>query len=119
MNTTKSSFLFFSPERCTGCRSCVMICSLIQTGSQCSPATSCIHVSSHPYLYSPIVSISLCCNCADGKEQCVDICNRDAIVFVPKKEAPAMLKDKEWWPAQIVPALKIDKTRHAEEAVNI
>jgi Fe-S-cluster-containing hydrogenase component 2 len=118
MNLTKASFLFFSPERCTGCRSCEMICSLVQTGSQCSPATSCIHVNSHPYLYSPAISISLNCNCSDGKEQCIDICNQDAIVFVPQKEAPAMLKDKEWWPAAIVSALKTPDVRHVEEAVN-
>ena len=118
MNSDKSSFLFFSPERCTGCRSCEMICSLVQTGSECSLTASCNHVNAHPYLYSSIISLSLNCDCSDGKEQCVDICNQDAIVFLPKKDAPAMLKDREWWPAAIVSSLKRPNVRHTEEAIN-
>lgn len=106
MNSKKSNLLFFSPERCTGCRSCEMVCSLQQTGSECSRAGSCINVNSHPYLYSSTISVSMDCNCPDGKELCADICNREAIAFMPKKEAPSMLKNKEWWPGAIVSSSK-------------
>ena len=102
MNLDKSNFLFFSPERCTGCKSCEMICSLIQTGSECSRTGACIQVDTHPYLYSSLVSVSMDCNCQDGKERCADICNQEALVFLPKNEAPAMLKNKDWWPGTIV-----------------
>jgi hypothetical protein len=48
------------------------------------------------------------CNCQDGKELCADICSQDAIVFLAKSEAPAMLKDKEWLPGSIVSSAKTD-----------
>jgi len=102
MNSDKSNILFFSPERCTGCKSCEMICSLQQTGSECSRKDSYIRVNTHPYLYSSAVSVSMDCNCPDGKELCSGICNREALVFIPKREAPGMLKDREWWPGAVV-----------------
>ena len=102
MNSEKSNFLFFSPERCTGCKSCEMICSLQQTGRECSPSASCIHVNTHPYLYSSIVSVSMDCNCPDGKEMCADICEQDALAFPAKKDAPALLKNRTWWPGAVV-----------------
>jgi Fe-S-cluster-containing hydrogenase component 2 len=102
MNSDKSNFLFFSPERCTGCKSCEMICSLQQTGLECSRKGSCINVNTHPYLYSSIVSVSMDCNCLDGKERCADICSQDAIVFLSKRDAPAMLINSEWLPGAVV-----------------
>ena len=102
MNLDKSNFLFFSPERCTGCKSCEMICSLIQTGSECSRAETCIQVNTHPYLYSSLVSVSMACNCPDGKELCADACHQGALVFLSKSEAPAMLKNRDWLPGAIV-----------------
>ena len=106
MNAYKSNFLFFSPERCTGCKSCEMICSLQTTGTECSRPKSCIHVNTHPYLYASHLSVSMDCNCPDGKELCADICSQEAIVFLKKTEAPAMLKDKEWLPGAIVSSTK-------------
>ena len=107
MNSEKSNFLFFSPDRCTGCKSCEMICSLQQTASECSRTESRINVNTHPYLYSSLISVSMDCNCQDGKERCADICNQDAIVFLSKKDAPAMLKDKAWLPGAIASSAKI------------
>jgi len=46
------------------------------------------------------------CDCQDGKERCVDICSQDAIVFLSKRDAPAMLKDKAWLPGSIVYSTK-------------
>jgi ferredoxin len=46
------------------------------------------------------------CNCKDGKEMCVDACPEDAILFLPKTDAPGMLKDKEWLPGSIVDSVK-------------
>ncbi len=102
MNAIKSNFLFFSPDRCTGCKSCEMICSLHLTGSECSTRKSCIAVNTHPYLYSSLISVSMNCNCPDGGEQCADICSQDAIVFLPKTDAPGMLKNREWLPGGVV-----------------
>lgn len=106
MNAFKSNFLFFSPERCTGCKSCEMICSLQKTGSTCSRQESFVNVNTHPYLYSSHLSVTMECNCQDGKELCADICSQDAIVFLAKKDATAMLKNKEWQPGSIVSAAK-------------
>ena len=106
MNTFKSSFPLFSQDHCTGCKSCEMICSLHMTGAECNRQKSCIQVNTHPYLYSSLISVSMNCNCKDGKEMCVDACPQDAILFVPKTDAPAMLKDTEWLPGAIVEAAK-------------
>lgn len=106
MNASKSNFLFFSPDRCTGCKSCEMICSLQKTGSKCGRLESCINVNTHPYLYSSLISVSMACNCRDGKELCADICSQDALMFLAKKDAPAMLKEKNWLPGAIVSEAK-------------
>jgi len=98
----KIKLSFFSPERCTGCKSCEMICSLQQTGKECSRTASCINVNTHPYLYSSVVSVSMDCNCADGKEMCADICAQDALAFLAQKDAPALMKNREWWPGAVV-----------------
>lgn len=102
MNAFKSNFLFFSPDRCTGCKSCEMICSLQKTGTACSRPESYITVDTHPYLYTSHVSVAMGCNCPDGQELCADICSQEALVFLTKKEAPGMLKNKEWLPGSIV-----------------
>jgi hypothetical protein len=83
-----------------------MICSLQQTGLECSRTESCLNVNTHPYLYSSVVSVSMDCNCLDGKEQCADICEQDAIAFISKKDAPAMLKNREWLPGAVVSSSK-------------
>lgn len=102
MNSEKSNFLFFSPERCTGCKSCEMVCSLIQTGAECNRTKTLIQVNTHPYLYSSLVSVSMGCNCPDGKELCAETCHQGALVFLSKNEAPAMLKNREWLPGAVV-----------------
>jgi len=106
MNSAKSNYLFFSPDRCTGCKSCEMICSLQQTGSVCSRTGSCIHVDTHPYLYSSLLSVSMDCNCPDREERCVAICSQEAITFLSKWDAPVMLKNREWLPGAIVSSSK-------------
>jgi len=106
MNAFKSNFLLFSQDRCTGCKSCEMICSLHKTGTECSREKSCINVNTHPYFYSSLISVNMDCNCKDGKEMCVDACPEDAILFLPKTDAPGMLKDKEWLPGSIVDSVK-------------
>lgn len=108
MNAYKSNFLLFNPNRCTGCKSCEMICSLQKTGTECNRQKSCINVNTHPYLYSSLISVSMDCSCQDGKELCVDACSQDALLFLAKNNAPAMLKDKEWLPGSIVNAPKTD-----------
>ena len=108
MNAFKSNFLFFSPDRCTGCKSCEMICSMQKTRTECSRSGSYVNVNTHPYLYSSLISVSMECNCPDGKEMCADICSQEAILFLAKKDAPAMLKDKDWLPGSIVSSEKTD-----------
>ena len=108
MNAFKSNFLFFSPDRCTGCKSCEMICSMQKTGTECSCSGSYVNVNTHPYLYSSLISVSMECNCPDGKEMCADICSQEAILFLAKNDAPAMLKDKDWLPGSIVSSEKTE-----------
>jgi Fe-S-cluster-containing hydrogenase component 2 len=102
MNLVKSNFLLFSPDRCTGCKSCEMVCSLQKTGSECNRQESFIRVKTHPYLYSSLISVSVGCSCHDGEELCVKACSQDAIVFLEKTDAPATLKNREWLPGSIV-----------------
>ena len=102
MNADKSNFLFFSPERCTGCKACEMMCSLYKTGNECNREASCIRVSTHPYLYTSVVSVDMNCSCEDGKEQCTDICSQDAIMFSGKTESPSLLKSTEWLPSPVI-----------------
>ena len=102
MSTEKSNILFFSPERCSGCKACEMICSLYKTGNECNREASCIHVSTHPYLYSSVISVGMDCDCEDGKERCTDICSQDAIMFLEKTESPSMLKSADWLPSPVI-----------------
>lgn len=102
MDKVKSDILFFNPEQCTGCRACEMVCSLYKTGDECSPGASCIKVATHPYLYSSVILVSSDCSCRTGEECCVEICNRDALCFLNRLEAPAMLNNVKWLPSPIV-----------------
>lgn len=67
---------------------------------------SCVDVNTHPYLYSSLISVSMECNCPDGKEVCAEICSQDAIVFLTKNDATARMKNKEWLPGAIVDSTK-------------
>jgi Fe-S-cluster-containing hydrogenase component 2 len=98
----KTDLLFFSPERCTGCKSCEMVCSLHLTGDECKREAAAIRISTYPHLSSFVVSVSLDCNCPDGLEKCVDICPQGAIIFVKKIESPSRLKDRDWLPSPIL-----------------
>lgn len=98
----KSNILFFSPQRCNGCTLCEMACSLLHTHGECDKTKSSIKVITHPYLYSSVISVSMNCNCPDGKEKCVEICNRDAIIFVTKDQSPGMLKKEDWIASPII-----------------
>ena len=77
----KSGVLFFNLEQCSGCLLCEMVCSLVQK-RECSRDESFIKVAIHPYLSVPLVSLSMKCNCPDGQEKCVEICNQQALKFV-------------------------------------
>ena len=110
----KSNILFYNKASCSGCFLCVMRCSLVpvegaepktpfgpQMG-ECSREASFIKVSVHPYLSVPMVSLSMGCHCADGEEKCVEMCNQEALKFVPKDESTAMLHDEEWFPCPMI-----------------
>jgi len=102
MTDNKKNILFFSPQRCTGCILCEMRCSLQQTHSECNRTATRIKVSTHPYLYSSVISQSMACNCPDGHEKCVEVCNQNAIVFVKKEESAGMLNQADWLPSPVV-----------------
>ena len=97
----KSNILFFDTEHCSGCLLCEMACSLIQKG-ECSRDGSFIKVALHPYLSVPMVSLSILCNCPDGEERCLEICNQKALKFVPRDEATGMLTEKKWYPSPVI-----------------
>jgi anaerobic carbon-monoxide dehydrogenase iron sulfur subunit len=62
------------PERCTGCGSCEIVCSLRKSG-QASAANSAIRVvrSDQENVYTPL----LCCQCEEAT--CVQVCPGDAL----------------------------------------
>jgi len=108
MIVNKSNILLFSPQRCTGCTLCEMICSLQQTRDECNRKSSWLKVLTHPYLYSSVVSVFMDCDCPDGREKCVEICNQEAIIFVNRDESPTLLKKGDWLPSPVVsPSLEI------------
>jgi Fe-S-cluster-containing hydrogenase component 2 len=96
----KDSLSFFNTRLCTGCLLCEMACSLKQKG-ECSRDGSFIKVSIHPYLGTPMVALAMGCNCLDGHERCVEICNQKALKFVPRAEAVGVLPDRDWIPCPL------------------
>ena len=98
----KSNILFFNTKLCSGCLLCEMACSLVQKG-ECSREASFIKVSIHPYLSVPMVSLSLGCNCPDGEEKCVKICNQEALAFVPREDSTLKLtEERDWFPCPLI-----------------
>jgi len=98
----KSNILFFNTKLCSGCLLCEMACSLVQKG-ECSREASFIKVSMHPYLSVPMVSLSLECNCPDGEEKCVKICNQEALAFVPREDSTLKLTEAgDWFPCPLI-----------------
>jgi Fe-S-cluster-containing hydrogenase component 2 len=98
----KSNILFFNTKLCSGCLLCEMTCSLIQKG-ECSRDASFIKVHIHPYLSVPMVSLSLGCNCPDGKEKCVEMCNQKALTFVPREASTLKLTEEgDWFPSPLI-----------------
>ena len=69
---------------------------------KCSREDSLIKVSIHPYLNVPMISLSIGCHCPDGEEKCLEICNQEAIKFVPRDEAAMMLLQEEWFPCPVI-----------------
>ncbi len=96
----KANILFFDTEHCSGCLLCEMACSLIQKGL-CRRDDSLIRVRLHPYLSTPTVTLSMGCDCPDGQERCLEVCNQKALKFVPRAEATRMLTEKKWYPAPL------------------
>ena len=98
----KSNILFFNTKLCSGCLLCEMVCSLVQKG-ECSREASFIKVSMHPYLSVPMVSLSLECNCPEGEEKCVKICNQEALAFVPREDSTLKLtEERDWFPCPLI-----------------
>ena len=97
----KSNILFFNRKLCSGCLLCEMACSLIKKG-ECSRDASLIKVSIHPYLSVPTISLSIDCDCPNGEERCLEICDQEALRFVPRDESTAMLIEADWFPCPLI-----------------
>ena len=97
----KSNILFFNRKLSTGCLLCEMACSLKKRG-ECSREGSLVKVFKHPYLSVPIVSLSMACDCSDGEERCVEICNQEALRFVARDASTAMLTESDWLPSPLI-----------------
>ena len=94
--------LFFSPDLCTGCGLCELICSQVNTGEY-NPDQATIHILTHPDLGSYFVSIrKKRCVCNNGAEACTEMCNMKAIRFIDDQDSPSMLKDKVWMVAPVL-----------------
>ncbi len=96
----KSNVLFFNNKLCTGCLLCEMTCSLVHK-RECSREGSFIKVSIHPYLGAPNVSLLAGCDCPDGEEKCLEMCNQEALRSVQQDTATAMLTEADWMPCAI------------------
>ncbi len=99
----KENLLFFHTKLCTGCLLCEMACSLIHE-KRCGREGSLIRVAVHPYLSVPMVSLSIGCDCPDGREKCLEVCNQKALRFVPREQATFVLTETDWFPSPIVGA---------------
>jgi Fe-S-cluster-containing hydrogenase component 2 len=97
----RSNVFFFSRKLCTGCLLCEMTCSLIHKG-ECSRNASFIKVSLHPYSGAPAVSLSMGCDCPDGGEKCLDICNQQALRSVKRDASTGILTEVDWLPCPVV-----------------
>lgn len=97
----RSNILFFNRKLCTGCLLCEMTCSLVHTG-ECSRKESLIKVLLHPYLGVPMVGLSQRCDCPDGKEKCLEVCNQEALRSVERDASVGMLTEAEWVPCPII-----------------
>ena len=97
----RSNILFFNRKLCTGCLLCEMTCSLIHK-RECSRDASFIKVSLHPYSGTPVVSLSMQCDCPDGEEKCLEICNQEALRSVQRDVSTGILTEIDWMPCPVV-----------------
>jgi len=89
--------LFFSPERCSGCKRCEMACSL-HNAKVCDPAKSFIHALIHPRLGTPSLVLDDGCQSCGA---CVVICNLNALKLSPEAEWGDLLKEG-WIPVPVL-----------------
>ena len=80
--------LIIDGDKCTGCRTCELICSVTRTGEY-NPKGSCISVLRHMELDVSIPVISTSC---DYCGKCVEWCFPEAIRFVDLEEAAIIRK---------------------------
>ena len=80
--------LIVDGEKCTGCKVCELICSMVRSGEY-NPQKSCIKVLRNMELDVNIPVIEVGC---DFCGKCTDWCFQEAIKFVDLEEAAIMRK---------------------------
>ncbi len=92
--------LIVDSDKCTGCRVCELICSMVRVGEY-NPQKSCIKVLRNMELDVSIPVVEVGCDCC-GK--CTEWCFDGAIKFVTKEEAAIMRKSARvgCFPAPVV-----------------
>ena len=81
--------LIVDGEKCTGCKVCELICSMVRTGEY-NPQKSCIRVLRNMELDVSIPVIDATC---DFCGKCTEWCFQEAIKFVDYEEAALIRKE--------------------------
>ena len=92
--------LLVDGEKCTGCKVCELICSMVRSGEY-NPHKSCIRVLRNDELDVSIPVIDVTCNFC-GK--CTEWCFSEAINFVDMEEAAIIRKGAKigFFPAPVI-----------------
>lgn len=81
-----------TPERCTRCRICELVCSFAKSGEY-NPQKSLIKILSNKELNLNIPVLRVSCDLCGGEERCVHSCPTGVLQFVTFDEAMLMRKD--------------------------
>ena len=92
--------LVVDADKCTGCQTCELICSMVKTGEY-NPAKSCIKVLKNMEMDVTIPVVDVSC---DFCGKCADWCFDNAIEFVSFEDAALIRKENKLgrFPAPIV-----------------
>jgi ferredoxin len=90
--------LFYSSQRCSGCRRCELACSLQNAGVS-DPGKAFIRALVHPRLGTPTLVVRDGCQ---GCATCVTACNLEALRYAPEVEWGDLLEEG-WVPVPVLP----------------
>ncbi len=96
----KDRQLFYQPNICTGCKQCMMACSLL-SGGTCGVEDSLIRVLVHPEFGFAQVIVSDQCQYTDCQGGCVSICSLNVLKLAKASEWSRLIQDETWEPVPV------------------